>query len=668
MRRLKKMIINSIKITNFRCYYGTNSLSFNSNGKITLIYGDSGYGKSSLLQFFKWMFYNDADFGKNDDKPLFNIPAYKEHSIGDTIEVSGQIDFEHLGISYRLNRTSEYQVAFKIENSALKTSDYKLLIKGDDDGYHPFSGNVANQINSILPKELSKYFLLDGERSRDIVLDSSELKKAIYSLFGLDVYTEALAHIGTNRNAKTTVLGHYALKMAQNAPQLVGGISISELQEAVQNLNEEISDFELKRKDIVNQIEQKENRNKELFMSLGAVTSKSIIDELIKAKQQKITDNDKQITALQHNIGDLFYRTYPYLFLAKIASESSSVLRKKNSEYASNYRNVFENLKKDLLKEILEKDMCVCGRELNAETRKRINGIIDIMPPGSYIYEFGQFVSKAKKRIREAQKNLIDYEQYTSQIGQLESENSVLESEIQDKLNELKHLDEAKDLIDELENIKKELSALNSTKEEIDEKIATKKSDYTRLDKKLSELLKNSIISNQYGQSIDFFEEVSNLIRTEKDSKEAQIKVTLNNCVRDIFKKLTTQTELEADKIQFVNDDFSLRTTYLTGGQLAVDVYSYVIGIVKALQECNVENDENPIIVDAPFAFTGNEQSEHIFKTLPTVSKQTILLTLDLNKIKNLLEKTELYDFYIIKNDTQEKATIMRGDINDIEF
>ena len=662
------MIINSIKITNFRCYYGTNSLSFNSNGTITLIYGDSGYGKSSLLQFFKWMFYNDADFGKNDDKPLFNIPAYKEHSIGDTIEVSGQIDFEHLGISYRLNRTSEYQVAFKIENSALKTSDYKLLIKGDDDGYHPFSGNVANQINSILPKELSKYFLLDGERSRDIVLDSSELKKAIYSLFGLDVYTEALAHIGTNRNAKTTVLGHYALKMAQNAPQLVGGISISELQEAVQNLNEEISDFELKRKDIVNQIEQKENRNKELFMSLGAVTSKSIIDELIKAKQQKITDNDKQITALQHNIGDLFYRTYPYLFLAKIASESSSVLRKKNSEYASNYRNVFENLKKDLLKEILEKDMCVCGRELNAETRKRINGIIDIMPPGSYIYEFGQFVSKAKNRIREAQKNLIDYEQYTSQIGQLESENSVLESEIQDKLNELKHLDEAKDLIDELENIKKELSALNSTKEEIDEKIATKKSDYTRLDKKLSELLKNSIISNQYGQSIDFFEEVSNLIRTEKDSKEAQIKVTLNNCVRDIFKKLTTQTELEADKIQFVNDDFSLRTTYLTGGQLAVDVYSYVIGIVKALQECNVENDENPIIVDAPFAFTGNEQSEHIFKTLPTVSKQTILLTLDLNKIKNLLEKTELYDFYIIKNDTQEKATIMRGDINDIEF
>lgn len=106
----------------------------------------------------------------------------------------------------------------------------------------------------------------------------------------------------------------------------------------------------------------------------------------------------------------------------------------------------------------------------------------------------------------------------------------------------------------------------------------------------------------------------------------------------------------------------------MTGGQLAVDVYSYVIGIIKALQECQIDNNENPIIVDAPFAFTGNIQSEHIFKTLPSVSKQTILLTLDLNKIKKLLDRTDMYDFYVIRNETQEKATIERGDINDIKL
>ena len=662
------MIINSIKISNFRCYYGTSSLSFNSNGKITLIYGDSGFGKSSLLQFFKWMLYNDVDFGKDNDKPLFNISAYNECKVGDSIVVSGQIDFEHLGISYRLNKTIEFQVGFKISNTLAKKSDYKLQVKGEDGGYHPFTGNVANHINSILPKELSKYFLLDGERSRDIVLNSNELRQAIYSLFGLDAYTEALSHIGTNRNAKTTVLGYYASQMAANTTQLVGNMSIPDMQDTLQDLYEEIETNKAKRKEIIALIEQKNSRRDEIFKTLGAVSSKNNLEQLIRAKQQQIKDNEKQIVVLQHNIGNLFYRTYPYLFLAQIASESSAILRKKNNEYASNYRNVFENLKKDLLKEILAKNMCVCGRELDEESRNRINGIIEIMPPGSYVYEFGQFVSKAKSRIKLSQNDLMKYEQYNIQIAQLESANAELEDEIKAKLAELKRLEDAKDLVEELEKIKNELEALNKEKSGFEGRIANKKLIYERSDRLLKEALKNSKVSNLYREKVEFFEKVSDLLKEEKDIKEVQIKQTLNNCVREIFKKLTTQSELDADKIQFVNDDFSLRTTYLTGGQLAVDVYSYVIGIVKALQECQVDNDENPIIVDAPFAFTGNDQSEHIFKTLPTVSKQTILLTLDLNKIKKLLANTDMYDFYIIKNDTQEKATIMRGDINAIKL
>ena len=343
-------------------------------------------------------------------------------------------------------------------------------------------------------------------------------------------------------------------------------------------------------------------------------------------------------------------------------------MRKKNLEYASSYQNVFENLKKDLLKEIIKKDMCVCGRALDDASRDRINAIIDIMPPGSYVYEFGQFISKAKNRIKDAESETMRYESYTSRIAQLQEENSKLEDEIQEKLDELKRLNDAKDLVVELEQIKAEIQTLNIVKAGYEGRIAQKKQIYEKSNKLLSEALRSAKVSAFYKDRLEFFENLAKMLAAEKDAKENLVRVTLNKCVRDIFKKLTTQTELDADKIQFINDDFSLRTTYLTGGQLAVDVYSYVIGIIKALQECQMENNENPIIVDAPFAFTGNIQSEHIFKTFPTVSKQTILLTLDLNKIRKLLPNTELYDFYIIKNDTQEKATIVRGDVNAIKF
>lgn len=661
------MLIHNVKITNFRCYYGTSSLTFNSDGKITLIYCDSGYGKSSFLQFFRWMFYGDYYFGSTDDKPLFNIAAYNECKTGESVEVSGQIDFEHLGVSYRLNKTQLFSIAIRMNNSTLQKSDWKLQILGEDGGYHPFAGDLANKINSILPKELSKYFLLDGERSRDIVLNSGELKKAIYSLFGIDAYNEAITHIGS-RNAKFSVLGHYAGLLAANTTQMVGNMSITDMQEATQELYETIEDMKAKRKEVMATIEQKNARRDEIFKILGAVSSKGNIESLIKANQRTIKDNEAKIITYQHNIGNLFYRSYPYLFLAEIASKSSTVLRKKNLEYASNYRNVFENLKKDLLKEIIEKNMCVCGRELDDESRNRINGIIDIMPPGSYVYEFGQFVSKAKNRIKKAQTDTMGYESLTSSIAKLEEENRHLDDEIHEKLEELKRLNDSKDLVEELEQIKLDIEKLNREKAGYEGKIAQKKQIYEMSNKQLNAALKNSKVSGQFAEKIEFFEQVADLLKNERDAREIQVRATLNLCVREIFKKLTTQTELDADKIQFVNNDFSLRTTYLTGGQLAVDVYSYVIGIIKALQECKMDNNENPIIVDAPFAFTGNIQSEHIFKTLPTVSKQTILLTLDLNKIKKLLGETDLYEFYIIKNDSQEKATIERGDINAIKL
>ena len=661
------MLIHNVKITNFRCYYGTSSLTFNSDGKITLIYGDSGYGKSSFLQFFRWMFYGDYYFGSNDDKPLFNIAAYNECKTGENVEVSGQIDFEHLGVSYRLNKTQLFSIAIRMNNSTLQKTDWKLQILGEDGGYHPFAGDLANKINSILPKELSKYFLLDGERSRDIVLNSGELKKAIYSLFGIDAYNEAITHIGS-RNAKFSVLGHYAGLLAANTTQMVGNMSITDMQEATQELYETIEEMKAKRKEVMATIEQKNARRDEIFKILGAVSSKGNIESLIKANQRTIKDNESKIITCQHNIGNLFYRSYPYLFLAEIASKSSTVLRKKNLEYASNYRNVFENLKKDLLKEIIEKNMCVCGRELDDESRNRINGIIDIMPPGSYVYEFGQFVSKAKNRIKKAQTDTMGYESLTSTIAKLEEENRHLDDEIHEKLEELKRLNDSKDLVEELEQIKLDIEKLNREKAGYEGKIAQKKQIYEMSNKQLNAALKNSKVSGQFAEKIEFFEQVADLLKKERDAREIQVRATLNLCVREIFKKLTTQTELDADRIQFVNNDFSLRTTYLTGGQLAVDVYSYVIGIIKALQECKMDNNENPIIVDAPFAFTGNIQSEHILKTLPTVSKQTILLTLDLNKIKKLLGETDLYEFYIIKNDSQEKATIERGDINAIKL
>lgn len=663
------MIINSITIENFRCYYGINKIDFNNNGKVTLIYGDSGFGKSSFLQFFRWMFYGDPDFGSTNDKPLFNLNAYANTKMGQKVRVAGKIDFEHLGVKYSLTKSVDFDYALNPMMARVANSELSLqhLV---NDSWQRFSGDIPNKINTILPKGLSKYFLLDGEKARELVLNSRELKSAIHQLFGLDAYANAISHVG-NKNKKNSVLGFYQNELASKTTEFrtFNNMSLSELQETVQDLFDTIETLKKIRKEDVEKERLGNARRDEIIKTLGQANNKDSIDQLIKANDNAIKDLEAKIAAYKHDIGNLFYQNYPYLFLSRLTSKSSAVLREKNELFASAYKNVYESLTKDLLKEILNKNTCVCGRELDEKSKEKITSIMAVMPPDSYAYQFGQFVSRSKNRISNAQENIVKYEEILSKINACEQRIIELQDSNREKLEDLKRLESSKELVVELEDLEKDLKALKQKIADIDRKITEKKQVYALSSSQIDKMLKNSNVQTVYSAKIEFFEKILLALVQEHRQQELKVKTVLNDCVKEIFKKLTTQTDLDVDKITFVNDDFTLRTTYLTGGQLAVDEYSYVIGIIKALQEMKMENNENPIIIDAPFAFTGNAQSEHIFKTLPSVSKQTILLTLDLNKIKNyILKHKDVYDFYVIKNETQELAVIERGNIDDIKF
>ncbi len=660
------MRINSLTIKNFRCYYGENKISFNSDGKITLIYGDSGYGKSSFLQFFNWMFYDKPNFGDKDDKPLYNISAFKEKKLNDILEVSGIIDFEHLGIKYNLIKKLDFKIGLKEKSTLVVGRDLRLSVLNNDN-WEPYKGDIANKINNIMPIGLSSYFLLDGEKARDIVLDAKNLKKAIYSLFEIDAYEKAIKHLGSSHQKKS-VIGYFNGLMTSQMTVTSNNMSAAEMQEHLEDLFDEIEGMKEERRDIIAKIDAFNARREEIFKTLGETNNKSNLNQIIKQDKQFISDYQVKIRGYKRKIGELFYKNYPSLILSNVTSNSSTILRRKNADIASNYKNVFENLKKDLLKEVIDKNICICGRELDEKSINHINSIINVMPPDSYAYQFGQFVSKSKKQIQVAKTSVLDYDKYLSCISQYEQKISICEDDIHEKEETLKRLDAAKTLVDELENIKIELEGLNRRKSGLEGTIAQKKQVYELASKKLKDLQKNDKVAKEYGSKIDFFQRAHDILVEAKDSMEIRVKEVLNRCVRDVFKKLSTQKDLDPDTIQFINDDFSLRTTYLSGGQLAVDEYSYVIGLIKALQECQAGNNENPIIVDAPFAFTGNAQSEHIFKTIPTIAKQTIFLTLDLNKIKNLLSDQSLYEFYVIKNETQSKARIERGHINDIKL
>lgn len=662
------MIINSIIIRNFRCYKDETKLDFNRGGKITFILGKSGYGKSSFIHFLRWMFYGDVDFGKTDDKPLYNQITFEESKPGNLIEVYGKIEFEHNSVKYSLTRTVVFKCGLTEKLTRVEKSDL-ILQHLVNDNWVRYTDDVPAKINSLMPKELSKYFFLYGEQAREIVLDSAGLKKAIHQLFGIAAYEKAIGHIGKEAN-RNSVLGYYSIERLSKLPRGYDTANIAEIQANLQATYDKMTKTNELVAGMEEQLKKLTTRQKELLINMGGAANKENLRTQITNNKKIIDDYENQISKTEMpKIGNLFYKNYPYLLLANKAAECSIILKEKNKEFEdASSLYVFKFINKPLLKEISDKGVCVCGRNLDNESSTLINKIMNSMPPDSYTYQFKQFVSKIRETISCCVVESYKYQDIIDTISSKEVLIKETKEKNEDLLKELEKLDSMKEMVEEYSGIESEISNISKKLDPLKNTAYILKQGVDRYESQLKSMDKGSEITALYDAKILAFKKILVSLINGKASQEAKVKVVLNDCVRDIYERLTTQKE-DASRINFIKDDFSLRETYLTGGQMAVDQYSYIIGIIKALKECGFGYKENTIVVDAPFAFTDEIQSEHIFETLPLISEQSILLSLDINKVKNsLLKKKDIYDFYVIHTDEKQRsATLVPGTIKDIE-
>ena len=201
------MIIRRIEIENFRSYYG-NENNFEFGEGLTLLIGDNGDGKTTLHQLFQWVIYGNVKFNKTATNRLYNLAMESALSYGTAFDVMGRIDFEHNGMNYSITRTITYKK--RIDDSTVIREDFALLRQNEN--YDWLRVDRPNEtIEKFLPSGLSEYFFFDGEsmiadlrvKSRD---SASKLRKALYSMFDLDVVESAISHIGRT-DLRSTVLG-----------------------------------------------------------------------------------------------------------------------------------------------------------------------------------------------------------------------------------------------------------------------------------------------------------------------------------------------------------------------------------------------------------------------------------------------------------------------------
>lgn len=666
------MKITKAVIENFRCFNGLQiPIEFNTDGKITLIYGLSGSGKTTLLDFFNWVFYGKEPNEKrkfSENKPLYNIKSMEDLSINNELKVSGTIIFVSKEIEYKLIRERRYKKTYTSitpfpEEVRLFYRTLNVSVPNDNIGFIPYDKDPKNKINEVVPQALSKYFFFAGEDGGALASSDVNLESSIYSMFDLRKYSEAIRHLG-DRTTSNSLLGYYYKEKASyKAKGAVG--DLSKIYSEMVRYSEYRKQNEKKYNDYAGYIRKYTDELKELYKESGRLGGKSAetINFSIETNKRLITTELDNISRRKFDIGRGLANVTPYLLLCEKAVNvrDSLALEATNDIERRKKMNSFVDLGRPLLEDVKNKGLCICGRELDATSNKYIEDTLKLLPPSSYSLIFQQFVNNNKDRLYGANSK---YEETISILTDILRKYDTIEEYSQTNkklLDDLASLDKEK-----LAEIASRLRIVEGKIKEYEEK---KRQFYDAMEngrrgeKKYSDdydrVSKTQGQRNDLDEKIDLLKNLKTELELTLSSKKKDVKLLLEKSIKEVYSFLSTRVEDFSNK-DFLNSNFSLRDEYKTGGQELIDVYSYIIGMVKALGETENKDSEFPVIVDAPFSKTDELQLAHVIQTMPKIVGQVAFFTFDKMRIKEFADTSVIGSVWELQSDILQENTIIR--------
>ncbi|TDD89523.1 hypothetical protein E1293_04755 [Actinomadura darangshiensis] len=190
------MKLISIELENFRPYQGTQKANFarDPEGNVTVLWGTNGGGKTTLLNAFTWALYGVLSNDVENQNQLINITIWNSASEGTPLTASVTIEFEHGGHFYIVKR-SVY--ASKRGGVQPRPKSELQLWRRESSGNLETILNPNGRLDQMLPKRLSSFFFVNGERIEGLVKHEGgdDVREAVKTLLGLEAMERAVMHL-----------------------------------------------------------------------------------------------------------------------------------------------------------------------------------------------------------------------------------------------------------------------------------------------------------------------------------------------------------------------------------------------------------------------------------------------------------------------------------------
>ena len=635
--------IKSVTIKNFRAYHGDSGpilFSRDQSSPVTIFHGTNGLGKTSLFNAIHWGIYGKERKSKDHKtKSEGLVNSYVIDTISDGVDdemfVKIQIENQNEDLQYEIQRkillskegigtdliTSDV-LGGKVPRYIVANNEVIFSYKDpdSDDGELLKTSNpitVSSLLKKIFPRQLSNFFLLDGELLDDFMNSNDAfVKNGIEQISQLPLLVNAVKKIKFTSN-----------KVGTGATSNRTNYTLTQ---------DKISKKEIIRDKLKKDLPQIASETSELERQLddGIRMILKYDADTVKTNQEQIEINKTTLKLLEVNIKDnkskiqnLVYQNLDKM-LMKNAYESASIKYKKYVEE----KKLPSKFSKDILEQLLHTHECVCGRNLD-EDKTAIDKIQDMLSV-SYDSTLGVSMNKIVEQTSDIVNTSKDN---LSLVGEIKECNTQI-SKYRIKRIDVKGLIESLEKeLDKIKDEKLEDIRTNNNKLKIQikdksnlahEKTLVLNSLNMELDNLDREFLKLKRLTIKDGHAVNKMK-LAEYIETTLNKSHEQLRKEFVEQVQSATQELFMKTGPQARVFESISiDKNTFAISALRAKDKSKDIsrgQAHVLGIsfINAIRKITTKNYF--MIIDSPFNNISQQERIDVCNEIPTSHKNTQL-------------------------------------------
>ncbi|MBJ6610742.1 MAG: AAA family ATPase [Candidatus Thiothrix moscowensis] len=610
------MKLKQIKLYNFRQFYGENTLDFSTDleRNVTLVHGENGVGKTTLLNAIKWCFFGELTEDFENPEELVCNQALKEGQ--NTCRV--EIRLVHENKEYHVLRSFDVKTKTAQRFNISEVVDYNFKD----------IPNPKNLMNNILPQDMADYFFFHGEGASALSAKNkgNRFRQAIRDILGFTFAEKAiedLNSLNSKQSKKIADLKDISSKTQKAARE--SAILEERLKEERKNLSVIRLKIEESREE-ANSYDEKIMNSNHLVAQEKKNRLNQLESELMRLQADLKRENQEKQSIIQKYGWSIFGR--------KLANQGLNFIDEESLK-----GRIPSPYDETLVNDLISTKKCICGRDLLEGTLPYIK-ILSLRETANSaiitqkLSKARSFASKTKGLAVEFLDAIDTTEQHLVTLHKAIGVNLQHQSELNKELDNLKDADSIKDW-QYLSRWARKMAEDGSRKQgAIEKEIITLEREIERVKKEVFQGDGTTPAIQRIAQYQQMLSEMvkrcTDKLSSYEESSKIQIAFNVNNILEQFSRKDYRVRLSQNYEFYLIRED-GKKVAKSKGENLLLNL-SFISALIKLASERSsasgsflISGTVAPFVIDAPFGELDETYKAATASFLPTNSEQLIL-------------------------------------------